>query len=249
LRFVLPCGLVYLRYYSHRSRADAAQGAVLLDYEYRLFRRTERMKFCMRLAERYDTWQEVLRTRPLPLAVLEETEGVTKFFAKWHDRALNFDPLAQNPYPLSDPLSDLCMTTGACGNLYREFLLSGPEEQVSIAEDVRKFYIFPILAKRLTFGLEQFDDYSACIFAHLDLFPFPDRIEPILEDGRGTMSHGSNGDMPANEVYSNGANTNDSAEQNAQNVSNWPATSYPPVVAKRRHNDPKKDTPAENGEE
>jgi len=118
-----------------------------------------------------------------------------------------------------------------------------------MAEDVRKFYVFPVMAKRLTFGLDKFDDYSVAIFLHLNLFPFQNRIEPILENGQGTMSHGSSGEMPANEVYSNGANTSDSAEQNAQNVSNWPATPYPPLVAKRRHNDPKKDPPAENGKE
>ena len=198
----------------------------------------------MRLEQRYDWWQELFRARPWPLADLEAMEEMTKLFADWHDRALNFDPLGQDPYALSD----LCLATGACGNLYRSFLLL-PEEEVSMAEDVRKFYIFPIMAKRCTLGLDQFDDYSVFIFGRLDLFPFQNRIEPILEDGQGTMSHGSSGEMPANEVYSNGANTNDSAEQNAQNGSNWPATSYPPLVAKGRHNDPKKDSPAENGKE
>jgi len=77
-----------------------------------------------------------------------------------------------------------------------------------------------MMEKRGTFGL---DLYSLAILLHLDLFP--DRIEPILEDGQGTMSHGSSGDMPANEVYSNGANTNDSAEQNASDLAGKENTS------------------------
>jgi hypothetical protein len=198
----------------------------------------------MWVEERYYWWDELVRARPRPQEDLEAAENITNFFADWHDRALNFDPLGRDPYALSQ----LCVATGASAALYRDnFLL--PEEEVSVAEDVRKFYIFPVMAKRLTFGLDPFDDYSVFIFAQLGLFSFQNRIEPILEDGQGTMSHGPSGDMPANEVYSNGANTNDSAEQNAQNVSNWSATSYPPLVAKRPHNDPKKDTPAENGKE
>ena len=175
----------------------------------------------MRLEERHDWWQELLRSRPRPQADLDEAEKITNFFADWHDRALNFDPLGRDPYVLSE----LCLATGACAELYRDVLLL-PEEEVSMAEDVRKFYVFPVMAKRLTFRLELSDDYSIFLFLHLNLFlPFQNRIEPISEDGQGTMSHASSGEMPANEVYSNGANTNNSDEQNAQNGSNRPATS------------------------
>jgi hypothetical protein len=202
------------------------------------------MKFCMQLEERYDKWQELLRARPLSLADKEDKEKITELFADWHDRALNLDPLAQDSYALSD----LFLATEVCGEVYLNYILL-PEEQVSTAENVRKFYVNPVLAKRIASGLELFDEDSIFIFQSRGLFPFRNQIEPIWEDPQGTMSHGSSGEMPANEVYSNGANTNDSAEQNAQNGSNWPATSYPPLVAKRRLNDPKKDTPAENGKE
>jgi len=102
----------------------------------------------MWVEERYYWWDELVRARPRPQEDLEAAENITNFFADWHDRALNFDPLGRDPYALSE----LCVATGASAALYRDnFLL--PEEEVSVAEDVRKFYIFPVMAKRLTFGL------------------------------------------------------------------------------------------------